>query len=70
MAVGVLRELREHGLRIPQDVSVTGFDNIKLSEFSFPPLTTVHIPRQQIGHMAFECLVPAHNSPWGGKEWP
>jgi LacI family transcriptional regulator len=63
MAVGVLRELREHGLRIPQDVSVTGFDNIKLSEFSFPPLTTVHIPRQQIGHIAFECLVPGRNSP-------
>jgi LacI family transcriptional regulator len=63
MAVGVLRELREHGLRIPQDVSVTGFDNIKLSEFSSPPLTTVHIPRQQIGHIAFECLVPGRNSP-------
>ncbi len=62
MAVGVLRELREHGLRIPQDVSVTGFDNIKLSEFSFPPLTTVHIPRQQIGHIAFESLIPGRNS--------
>ena len=63
MAVGVLRELREQGLRIPQDVSVTGFDNIKLSEFCFPPLTTVHIPRQLIGHIAFECLVPGRNSP-------
>ncbi len=61
MAVGVLRELREHGLRVPQDVSVTGFDNIKLSEFSYPPLTTVHIPRQEIGHIAFECLVPVPN---------
>ncbi len=58
MAVGVLRELREQGLRVPQDVSVTGFDNIKLSEFSYPPLTTVHIPRQEIGHIALECLVP------------
>jgi DNA-binding LacI/PurR family transcriptional regulator len=63
MAVGVLRELRDHGLRIPEDVSVTGFDNIKLSEFSSPPLTTVHVPRQQIGHIAFECLVPKPNSP-------
>ena len=62
MAVGVLRELREHGLRIPQDVSVTGFDNIKLSEFGFPPLTTVHIPREEIGHIAFECLVPDRRS--------
>ncbi len=63
MAVGVLRELREHGLRIPEDVSVTGFDNIKLSEFSSPPLTTVHIPRQQIAHIAFKCLVPERDSP-------
>ncbi len=62
MAVGVLRELREHGLRVPQDVSVTGFDNIKLSEFSFPPLTTVDIPRQEIGRIAFECLVPRPDS--------
>ncbi len=62
MAVGALRELREHSLRVPTDVSVTGFDNIKLSEFSSPPLTTVHIPRQEIGRIAFDCLVPAPTS--------
>jgi LacI family transcriptional regulator len=62
MAVGVLRELREQDLRVPQDVSVTGFDNIRLSEFSVPALTTVHIPRQEIGHIAFECLVPNSGS--------
>ena len=58
MAVGVLRELREHGLRVPDDVSVTGFDNIQLSEFCYPPLTTVDIPRDRIGHIVFETLVP------------
>jgi LacI family transcriptional regulator len=58
MAIGVLRELRDQGLRVPQDVSVTGFDNIKLSEFSVPRLTTVHIPRERIGHFVFERLVP------------
>lgn len=58
MAVGVLRELREQGLRVPVDISVTGFDNINLSEFSYPPLTTVHIPRDRIGHLAFSMLVP------------
>ena len=58
MAVGVLREVREQGLRVPEDISVTGFDNIKLSEFSYPPLTTVHIPRDRIGHLAFSMLVP------------
>ena len=50
MAVGALRELRERGIRVPQDVSVTGFDNVKLSEFCYPALTTVHIPRDTIGH--------------------
>lgn len=58
MAVGVLRELRERGLRVPADVSVTGFDNIMLSEFCSPPLTTVHIPRDRIGRIVFEILVP------------
>jgi DNA-binding LacI/PurR family transcriptional regulator len=58
MAIGVLRELRERGLRVPEDVSVTGFDNIKLSEYCSPPLTTVHIPRDRIGHLAFAALAP------------
>jgi len=57
-AIGVLRELRERGLRVPQDVSVTGFDNIQLSEYCYPALTTVHIPRDRIGHMVFQALVP------------
>jgi DNA-binding LacI/PurR family transcriptional regulator len=57
MAVGALRELRERGLRVPQDVSVTGFDNVKLSEFCYPALTTVHIPRDTIGHLISETLL-------------
>jgi DNA-binding LacI/PurR family transcriptional regulator len=56
-AIGVLRELRDQGLRVPQDVSVTGFDNIQLSEFCSPALTTVHIPRDRIGQSVFESLV-------------
>jgi LacI family transcriptional regulator len=56
MAVGALRELRERGIRVPEDISVTGFDNVKLSEFCFPALTTVHIPRDQIGHIVFDRL--------------
>jgi DNA-binding LacI/PurR family transcriptional regulator len=57
MAVGVLRELRERGIRVPLDVSVTGFDNVKLSEFCYPALTTVHIPRDTIGHLICETLL-------------
>lgn len=58
MAVGALRELRERGLRVPQDISVTGFDNVKLSEFCCPALTTVHIPRDRIGQIICERLIP------------
>jgi DNA-binding LacI/PurR family transcriptional regulator len=53
-----MRELRDRGLRVPRDVSVTGFDNIKLSEFCHPALTTVHIPRERIGHIICDCLIP------------
>jgi len=63
MAIGVLRELRERGLRVPRDVSVTGFDNIRLSQFCSPALTTVHIPRQRIGANAFEFLRSDQNAP-------
>jgi DNA-binding LacI/PurR family transcriptional regulator len=69
MALGVLRALREQGLRVPQDVSVTGFDNIKLSEFCSPLLTTLHIPRETIGQVIFESLVPeAASSRTTGRE--
>ena len=57
MAVGVLRELRSQGLAVPGDVSVTGFDNIEISEFTNPALTTVNIPRAAIGQMALEALL-------------
>jgi DNA-binding LacI/PurR family transcriptional regulator len=58
MAIGVLRELRDQGLAVPGDVSVTGFDNIHLAEFTSPSLTTAHIPRERIGGLIFETLVP------------
>jgi len=63
MAVGVLRELRRRGLRVPSEISVTGFDDIRLSQFCYPALTTVHIPRDRIGAIAFECLRSAPDSP-------
>jgi LacI family transcriptional regulator len=61
-AVGVLRELRNRNLRVPQDVSVTGFDNIRLSEFICPSLTTVHVPRRQLARMMFKMILPNDGS--------
>jgi DNA-binding LacI/PurR family transcriptional regulator len=57
MALGVLRAVREHGLRVPEEISVTGYDNITLSEFASPSLTTVEIPRKEIADMTIEALV-------------
>mgnify|MGYP005838156617 CR=1 FL=1 len=57
MAVGVLRELHERGLRVPGDVSVAGFDNIALAENLCPSLTTVRIPQREIGQLASEALM-------------
>jgi DNA-binding LacI/PurR family transcriptional regulator len=62
-AVGALFALRERGLRVPEDVSVTGFDNVKLSEFCYPALTTVHIPRERIGHIICERLISLNDKP-------
>ncbi len=63
MAVGSLRELRERGIGVPRDMSVTGFDNVKLSEFCYPALTTVDIPRERIGHIVCDSLVPRPGKP-------
>ena len=57
MAVGALREARARGLRVPEDLSVTGFDNVTLAQFAVPALTTVHIPRDQIGRTVCACLM-------------
>lgn len=67
-ALGVLKELRERGVRVPEDISVTGFDDIKLSEFSFPTLTTAHIPREQIGDAVFASLTRPPGSESGARE--
>ena len=56
MAVGALLELRDRGLRVPRDISVTGFDDIELAKFCHPALTTVNIPRDQVGHTVFRSL--------------
>jgi LacI family transcriptional regulator len=57
MAVGALREVRGRGRQVPGDISVTGFDNVALAQFAVPSLTTVHIPRDEIGRTICDCLM-------------
>ncbi len=57
MAFGVMECLREKGIRIPEDVELTGFDNIDFCELAQPPLASVEIPMAQIGREAVEMAV-------------
>ncbi len=55
-AIGVLQALRDHHLRVPEDISVVGFDDLGFAPFLNPPLTTVRAPTEQVGKIATECL--------------
>ncbi|MFO6300404.1 DNA-binding transcriptional regulator CytR [Rahnella selenatireducens] len=57
MAIGAMFQAKKMGLRIPQDLSVVGFDDIKASRFTDPPLTTVAQPRFQLGRQAMLLLL-------------
>ena len=63
MALGVLRALRERGIAVPEEVSVVGYDNIGLSEFAMPALTTVNVSRDQIGHAISSALLASRGAP-------
>ncbi|MGC2659062.1 MAG: LacI family DNA-binding transcriptional regulator [Bryobacteraceae bacterium] len=55
-AIGVLHRAYDGGLRVPEDLSVVGFDDILFAEYTQPALTTVAVPRSEIGKVAFQAL--------------
>jgi DNA-binding LacI/PurR family transcriptional regulator len=55
-AIGALKSLHEHGIRIPEDVAVVGFDDMGFAPFLNPPLTTVRAPTESVGQTATEQL--------------
>lgn len=57
MAIGAIHQAKKMGLRIPQDLSLIGFDDIQFSEYCDPPLTTVSQPRYEIGRQAMLMLL-------------
>lgn len=60
-AIGALQALRTHGLRVPEDISLIGFDNIDLAQSTDPPLTTVNVSRSKVAESAFELLFASIN---------
>ena len=55
-AIGVLRAAYNAGLRVPEDLSVIGLDDIDFAEFTLPPLTTIRLSRAELARAAFEAL--------------
>jgi len=56
-AVGAIRAIKETGLRVPEDISVVGFDDIREAAFHLPSLTTVRQPLRKIGVLAADALI-------------
>jgi LacI family transcriptional regulator len=56
-AIGAIRALKDHGLRVPEDISVVGFDDIESASFHNPSLTTIHQPLYRMGSMAARILL-------------
>ncbi|MGN6377575.1 MAG: LacI family DNA-binding transcriptional regulator [Gaiellales bacterium] len=57
LAIGVMQRARARGLRVPDDLAVTGFNDFAFAEFVEPPLTTVHVPGYEIGRTAAQLLI-------------
>jgi DNA-binding LacI/PurR family transcriptional regulator len=62
-AFGAIRALHEAGLRVPDDVSVIGFDDVLSAPFSIPSLTTIRQPLREMGKAGAECLLHRINHP-------
>ena len=56
-AIGALRQIRILGLRVPDDISLIGFDDLPIVRYTDPPLTTVRQPMPQMGRLAMETLL-------------
>lgn len=57
MAMGAICAADELGLRVPQDISVIGYDNVRNARYFTPALTTIHQPKERTGEMAFTMLL-------------
>jgi DNA-binding LacI/PurR family transcriptional regulator len=56
IAMGAMKTLEEEGVQVPDDVSVVGIDDISFAFLARPPLTTISVPRERLGIIAFEAL--------------
>ena len=57
MAIAAIQTFKSNGIRVPEDISIAGFDNIEYSKYTDPPLTTIDQPAQEIGRVAVNKLL-------------
>jgi DNA-binding LacI/PurR family transcriptional regulator len=57
LAIGAMHAIHQRGMRIPEDISVVGFDDVDMAEYVLPPLTTIRVESNQIGHLAAETII-------------
>lgn len=57
LAIGVYRGLQESGLQVPEDISVVGYDNIFMTQYMAPPLTTYNVPIAELARNAVNCVI-------------
>jgi len=57
MAVGVLKAISKSGLKVPEDISVAGFDDIELADYTIPSLTTIRQPVREMAEIAANMLI-------------
>lgn len=67
-AIGALRGIRRASLRVPEDISIIGFDDISLVQFTEPPLTTVRLSRTEIARRSFDALLHSIQGHGNGNE--
>jgi LacI family transcriptional regulator len=68
-AIGALGAIHERGLRVPEDISIVGFDDIQISAFTQPALTTVRLSRDEIARVAFRALYSIRQDGGKGAEY-
>jgi LacI family transcriptional regulator len=56
IAIGAISALQEANIRVPEDISVVGVDDIVFARLASPPLTTIRVPREDLGRLGFEVL--------------
>ncbi len=67
VAIGAIKAINEKGINIPAEIAIIGLDDIEMASYVTPPLTTIHVPKEELGRFAVKILVDRIE---GGHEMP